>query len=158
MPGKRAPLDIRFWGKVNKNSGSECWIWTAAQKSPYGYGKLSVSRSAWQYAHRISYEINIGKIPDGMFVCHRCDNPKCVNPAHLFLGTNAENRCDSVRKERHAFGDKASFSILTEHDVISIRRQYIPYVVTQRMLGEKYGVCQQTIHDAIHGRNWKHVA
>jgi hypothetical protein len=81
-----------FWNKVNKTSG--CWIWTAANKD--GYGRYSNSG----YAHRISWEMHFGKIPAGMFVCHKCDNPPCVNPDHLFLGTNQDNVNDMRAKGR----------------------------------------------------------
>jgi hypothetical protein len=83
----------RFWPKVRKDRG--CWVWTGATTTT-GYGRLS-----GQPAHRLSWEIHHGPIPAGLFVCHRCDNPGCVRPDHLFLGTHEANMADMVAKGRH---------------------------------------------------------
>ena len=87
----------RFWSKVEK--GDFCWNWTSAI-SRGGYGKFSVARSKWVEAHRVSYLIEHGSIPDEMFVLHKCDNPKCVRPSHLFLGTQEDNVNDCIEKGR----------------------------------------------------------
>ena len=91
----------RFWPKVEKTSANECWTWLGA-KLPKGYGKIAGRdwRGGWLYAHRVSWELHNGPVQDGLWVLHHCDNPSCVNPAHLFLGTNRDNMRDMQRKGR----------------------------------------------------------
>ena len=90
----------RFWSKVETNgSDSPCWEWQAARNA-HGYGQFSVSGKT-RPAHRVSYVIAHGAIPDGYLICHHCDNPSCVRPAHLFAGTQSDNRRDCIRKGRH---------------------------------------------------------
>lgn len=91
----------RFWSKVDKRGASqdECWEFRS-RNTIRGYGRMSFGRGRDAYAHRVSWELHNGPIPDGLYVCHRCDNPPCVNPSHLWLGTLSDNTQDMIRKGR----------------------------------------------------------
>ena len=90
-------LENRFWSHVER--GPDCWEWTA-RRDKDDYGQFAISKGKSAVAHRVAYSLSVGDIPDGMFVCHTCDNPPCCNPEHLWIGTNQDNMDDMVRKNR----------------------------------------------------------
>ena len=103
----RKTLEQRFWEKVDKRGDDECWEWTGAKTRPNAYGYFRVSGSL-AVAHRVSYELAYGGIPEDKQICHTCDNPACVNPSHLFVGTHTDNMQDKVAKGRNARGPKGA--------------------------------------------------
>jgi hypothetical protein len=160
---QRQPIEVRFWSKVEKRGPDECWPWTAG-KNRGGYGLFGVNRKS-TLAHRFAWEQLNGPIPDGMFVCHHCDNPPCCNFSHLFLGSNQENVQDSANKgrwqETHHFsgyiGEGHPQHVLTKEQVLEIRRHYETGMVTMTFLAEKFGVHIPAISRIIHRLRWKHI-
>lgn len=160
--GKRKPASAidRFWRQVNKTDS--CWEWTGAAKSKKGYGQIGLGgRGAKQeLVHRFSYLINKGPIPDGLVVMHACDNPKCVNPEHLSLGTASDNIRDAVAKGRWksvpplVCGEKQHSSKLTTEDVKYIRDNLD---VPSKTLAVKYGVNIASIQKVRGRKTWKHI-
>lgn len=149
----RGTVSERFWAKVDKAGPDECWNWTASTGRG-GYGAL-LRDGKYQGAHRISYEMHHGEIGDGMCVCHRCDNRACVNPAHLFLGTLADNNADREAKGRGVYlnGERHYAAKLTWDDVKAIRENTDG--VTRKELAEKFSVSYVTISHIVAGRKWK---
>ena len=172
------PPEQRFWEHVRKGRG--CWTWTGYVNGLYGRMGLTSRKS--MYAHRFSYELHYGPIPDGLFVCHKCDNPLCVNPAHLFLGTHQDNMDDRNTKGRQAHGDKSrpknpsrgeqhhsktrpwtvnrgervGSARLTVTDVYAIR-ELIRQGVRKVRIAERFGVDPSTIADIAARRTWTHI-
>lgn len=150
---KPIPVGERFWSKVFKTRN--CWLWTA-KLDVGGYGIIK-SEGKNRKAHRISYEMAFGKIPDGRIVCHRCDNPKCVNPRHLFIGSHMDNRRDCVSKKRQAVGTAVTISKLTPAKVRAIRKQFARGIrITP--LARRYGVTFRSIKLVVDRVTWSHVA
>jgi hypothetical protein len=152
----RSPLEERFWEKVDKKGENECWNWLAFVH-PTGYGKIAINRKMY-HAHRISWELTNGKIPEGMFVLHKCDNRKCVNPDHLFLGSNKDNMKDMVNKGRGKHpdnrGERHGLHKLTEENVRKIREIYKTKVYTQEEIGNMFGIKRQQVSTIILRKTW----
>jgi len=157
-------LEERFWAKVDKNGPvpahcpelGNCWVWTNA-KHDFGYGKIWASASYPEDAQRVSWKLAYGPIPPGMYVLHRCDNPPCVRPEHLFLGTHKENMQDMTAKGRHGVfdraGEKNGNAKLTEAQVVEIRERA---AAGERglTLAAEYGLHFNKISAILHGRSW----
>ena len=174
--GKREPttkdnIEQRFWDKVEKTD--ECWNWTGCISSDHGQfqdiGKVIG-------AHVFSWKLHNGEIQKGMFVLHRCDNGKCVNPDHLFLGTQADNIQDMIKKgrrkqgralgqrngkythpEKTPRGEDSGRAKLTEKQVKEIRKKYIPIKYHYGMLSKEYNVCRDTIRKIVNRIYWEHI-
>lgn len=143
-----------FWARVDKREPNECWEWQAGIDKD-GYGKLSVNRKDWK-AHRFSWMTSYGNVPNGLHVCHTCDNRRCVNPAHLFLGTNADNMKDKIEKGHQTRGSEYVRSKLTEADIPKIIELYNKGK-SQCALGKIFGVQQTTISLVLRRERWTHV-
>jgi HNH endonuclease len=154
------PIQDRFWSKVDKNG--TCWEWTASAQ-PSGYGQIQY-RGTMCYVHRLSYEWAFGPILDGLFVCHHCDNKRCVRPDHLFLGTHADNMHDAQQKGRLnvprnvPIGENNNRTRLTVAQVIEIRQRFIPGVTTLQSLADEYGVWKGTIRQIVTRKTWRHIS
>jgi len=151
----------RFYDRIDINLDRECWIWMG-RKVGMGYGKLDILQKEY-LAHRVSWVLHFGEIEDGLCVLHKCDNPSCVNPHHLFLGTYSDNNWDMSNKGRHAKGkggpkgSECKWSKLTEDQVKEIRQKHKPWEYSYSKLSKEYGVHIQVIAAIISRRTWKHV-
>lgn len=152
----------RFWQGVNKEGPihpvlkTKCWSWIGT-KFASGYGKI-VSPIEVR-AHRFSFKLLVGDIPDNLYVLHRCDNRECVNPEHLFLGNHLKNMKDMTDKGRQAKGEKSNLHKLSEKEVLEIRDRYIPYDSRHGVaaIARELGYAYHTIYFIISRVTWKHV-
>ncbi len=157
MAGHERDLAVRFWSKVNK--AGACWLWVACTDG-HGYGTISVKNRPVK-AHRVAWELTYGPIPGRLWVLHKCDNPPCCNPAHLFLGTAVDNSADMVSKGRGRYtpgeGESNGKAKLTNEIVRSIRAEYAAGGITQMQLSAKYNVTQAQISLIVLRKEWKHI-
>lgn len=149
-------LASRFWSKVDKRSGAECWPWIASRHDT-GYGQIYYGErnggSRKEFSHRVAWLLTNGQIPDGRHVLHVCDNRLCCNPSHMFLGSNDDNILDKLKKGRQTKGESHPCHKLSEEHVRRIRQDKR----TLQSIADDYGVHPITIFDAKAGRTWKHV-
>lgn len=158
---KPKPVAERFWSRVRKGEGDACWLWTRPRGKKTGplYGKFMryVDRGngfVWRpvAAHRFSWELANGPIPDGLFVLHRCDNPPCVRPDHLFLGTGLDNSRDMVAKGRSQRFERHWNAKLSIADVLDMRRALTELIQT---LADRYGIDTETVITVLARHRWK---
>lgn len=156
-----------------------CWEWTGCT-TDFGYGQINIGGKKW-LTHRLSYRLFVGEIPSGLKICHRCDNPPCIRPDHLFLATQKENIDDMMVKGRNMHkvcpetlargdkngsrtkpesvrrGEKIEWHKLTDEDVIEIRRSFNEGEMSAPELAVKFNVIVQTINKVVQGYTWKHI-
>lgn len=144
-------LIARFWSYVKKTN--ECWVWDGALKNGYGciniYGKIL-------YAHRVGWQLRHGKIPNGKFLCYRCDNRKCVRPDHMFLGTPKDNTHDMMKKGRYRGPSATGKIVLTAEQVVAARAIVAAGTPLSEVM-ELLGVSRGALWNAVHGRSWSEL-
>lgn len=151
-----------YWAKVDVKGEDDCWNWTACRDRG-GYGGFKYA-NRMSKAHRVSAYLaglipNIKSQSDNDLVLHKCDNPACQNPKHLFIGTHIDNSDDKIKKGRQAKlnGVENGRSKLTEEDVLEVRRLYAQGGIYQKELGLVYGVCNQRISRIVNRKCWAHI-
>ncbi len=161
-----------FWSCIDKHGPSECWPWAGACFNQ-GYGEVSHGGARWR-AHRLVWTLVNGPIPTGLHVCHSCDNPPCCNPAHLWLGTHADNMADKARKGRGeqvrgdnhyarthpewlARGERHGLARLTEAHAQAVRRVYATGTYSQAQISRVLGVSHTVISKIVRGKTYRHL-
>lgn len=157
----RPSQEARFLSLVDQSGANGCWVWQG--RTWKGYGSFSIQRSPAHQgtvgAHRWAYEHWVGPIPTGLIVCHTCDNPPCVNPAHLFVGTHQDNARDREQKGRGGAlrGSQQKGAVLDEELVLLIRRLHIPGKVGALTISQLLDVPFGTVQGVLSGYTWRHI-
>lgn len=160
---RKLPFDLfieNFWSRT-KVCKSGCWEWSGPYHSNQKgreYGTVWHGQTKFK-THKIAYILTKGKISEGMYICHKCDNPKCVNPDHLYQGTPKDNNSDCIKRNRanREKGEERYCAKLTEENVNSIRLEYVKKYGEITRLARKYGVSCTAIYNVVHHVRWKHV-
>lgn len=155
--------ECAFWFRVEIGRPEDCWLWTGTRDAD-GYGHFPINRRTVR-ASRYSLSRVIGRIPRGQLACHHCDNPPCVNPAHLFAGSVKDNADDMVRKGRGKWfalpspprGEANMNARNTEADIMAIRAEYAAGR-TMYSIAKERGMCRDTVRQIVQRRTWRHVA
>jgi hypothetical protein len=156
---KRLNLESRFWSKVEIKGENQCWEWKSKAAHDFGYGRMSFGRKIQLKAHQISWALKNGPIPSGQSILHKCDNPKCCNPNHLFLGTQKANMVDAITKGRHRpppvfSGVKHPRACFDEKQVASIKSSNLKNVE----LAMRFGVSERTIRRVKNEQTYKEAS
>lgn len=154
MKRQRQPVEERFWRYVQKGGEDECWPWVGYCDKD-GYGNIKIEGKTVR-AHRLSYALHKGPIPDDAKVCHSCDNPPCCNPKHLWLGTTLQNEADKISKGRQALGEAHGKSILTAPKVRRLRKRYAT-LRSYRKVAAEFGIDHSTVAQIVKRRTWAHL-
>ncbi len=148
-------MNREFEKRIDKNGERGCWNWTSYRDGD-GYGIFKFCKTRYS-AHRYAWMLYRGEIPAGMYVCHHCDNRRCVNPDHLFLRTFADNMADMVSKGRSTYGEKNPASKITEKDALEIIRLYKSGMKIDD-IAELYPIRREAVRKLIKGESWKHLS
>lgn len=158
-PNPRPTPEQTFWGNVEASASDGCWEWQR-YRDRKGYGRHNWNGRPGTLAHRLAFQLATGIDPSGMLVCHHCDNPPCCNPAHLFLGTDADNAHDMIAKGRDRTsspGEANPSAKVTEADVRTMRAMYASGVGASA-IGARFGVTRSHARSICVGASWRHVA
>lgn len=157
MARRKTDPEIRFWRKVIKRGPDDCWIWvgTSARYGSFWDGERASSSHRFSLEKKIGRKLKAGRW--GEFALHTCDNKRCVNPRHLFVGSSLDNSRDMVRKGRKEKGSDVYGAVLDERKVLKIRVKFATGRYTLPEMGKRFGVCAETIWWVVRGKCWKHI-
>lgn len=149
------PIEKHFWEQAKILGKNDCWEWQG-YKSRKGYGQIQIDHRVTA-AHRVAWELTHGPIREGLQVCHKCDNPPCVNPNHLFLGTNDDNVADKMSKNRQVHGVNHPHAKLTDAQVVEARQRFAEGGISIAALARRYGVSGVSMRSVILRATWRHL-